>query len=770
MTKKRVIAYVMHEHEAALASGAMPDAQITDAYLLGLMEEADIERLRSDGLVIEELPETPAPPDTRARAMTRGATEPDRVRTPRAARNAAVAPPAVLGGRRPRGMAAAAETPRVYLVQLRGPLLDEWRQAVEAAGVTLLYYVPHETYVARATDSQARELAKLPFVVSATADDGSETGTVLTRAALGAELPAQAPSSRGKAIIAYDVLLRDEADAPGVLAWLAKQNVEVSGSAGRKVRLFLLEDSPILDAIQELHEVVQIEEYIPPRVLADHVRTLLGLDAGGAETSDAQPTRTFVETGRGQVVGIADTGLDASHPDFQGRIRKLVARGRANDASDPHGHGTHVSGIALGDGSASAGQYAGIAPEAELVFQSLLGPQNDLSGLPLSLAELFEEAYGEGVRIHNNSWGADTRATYTINATEVDAFVATHRDFLVVIAAGNAGQAARRVNTPAGCVDWLSVGSPATSKNALVVGASRSSRTSGGYAALTYGQVWPQAFPDAPIRAETISGNPDCIAGFSSRGPCDDRRIKPDLVAPGTDIAAPKSSTAPLRAYWGVVPGNDRYAFMGGTSMAAPVVTGCATLVRQYFVEQRQHKPSAALLKAVLLNGTRWLSGADAVEGHDLSPNYHQGFGAVYMPTTLPNAAWPKLRLAFRDEWHDPAGMLARTGRRRRFKVQVKGDSPLRICLAWTDGPHRSLQNNLDLLVEDPKGAKWIGNAKLFHSPSLTDRDNNVEAVRIGAPTPGEYVIQVTAFNILEANQDFALVVTGDLDSELDDY
>ena len=49
---------------------------------------------------------------------------------------------------------------------------------------------------------------------------------------------------------------------------------------------------------------------------------------------------------------------------------------------------------------------------------------------------------------------------------------------------------------------------------------------------------------------------------------------------------------------------------MGGTSMAAPLVAGCAALVREYYVSKRHHEPSAALLKATLINGTRWLTGA----------------------------------------------------------------------------------------------------------------------------------------------------------------
>ncbi len=240
-------------------------------------------------------------------------------------------------------------------------------------------------------------------------------------------------------------------------------------------------------------------------------------------------------------MAVADTGLDEDHPAFEGRIAGIVARGRTGDASDPDGHGTrgtHVAGSVLGDGSASGGDIRNTAPEARLFFQSLLDANGELGGLPVDLGDLFKEAHRAGARIQNHSWGAKTSAAYTFNSIEVDEFAAERRNALLVISAGNEGRAAAPLNSAPGFVDWLSVGSPASSKNALTVGASRSDRTSGGLAALTYGAVWPSKFPDPPIVAsEKVSDDVEALAAFSSRGPCDDRRIKPDVVAPGTDVA-----------------------------------------------------------------------------------------------------------------------------------------------------------------------------------------------------------------------------------------
>jgi hypothetical protein len=77
---------------------------------------------------------------------------------------------------------------------------------------------------------------------------------------------------------------------------------------------------------------------------------------------------------------------------------------------------------------------------------------------------------------------------------------------------------------------------------------------------------------------------------------------------------------------------------MGGTSMACPLVAGCAALARQYFVDKRDTSPSAALLKATLVNGAlayRTNSKAD----RDAHPNFHQGFGEVSLTTSLPTRA-----------------------------------------------------------------------------------------------------------------------------------
>ena len=745
MAKQRVIAHFMHEAEEAAALEKMTNVQRTESYVLGEINKGDIAALRKKGLIVQELgdlgePETPGkdiepiPGAKLHRAVTEATSKAPRPAVDRT-------------------------KPNYYLIALKGPLLEDWRQELQGLRVSLLEYVPHGNYTAKLTSRQVKKVQALPFVSTVRIYSPEDTGPTSAKG------PVQGPITGLVKMITYDLRLHQPKDLDQVLSWLEQQGVSIAGASGRKVRLYLPAGSPLLDAIAALPEVAALEEYIQPTLHNGVARELLGIDRPNPPNSGGSLT----QTGEGQIVAVADTGLDNKHPDFAGRIVGLVARGRPPfNATDPHGHGTHVAGSVLGDGSASGGLIRGTAPGAKLYFQSLLDAEGGLGGLPLDLNDLFQQAYRAGARIHNNSWGAATNSMYTTNSIEVDEFVAKRRDMLVVISAGNEGQAAVCLQSQPGFVDWLSIGSPASSKNALTVGASRSSRSSGGYAGLTYGQAWPGEFPDPPIANENISGNSEGLAAFSSRGPCDDRRIKPDVVAPGTDIASVKSSLAPLQNFWGPYPGNPQYAFMGGTSMSAPLVSGCAALLREYYVKTLKHKPSAALLKATLINCTRWLSAADAVADHASLPNYHQGFGCIYLPWAIPNPGQPELKLEFIDTWKTKALQFTRSGQRFRFRISVGHETWLRICLAWTDLPARALQNNLNMFVEHvPTKQKWMGNADLPLGLKIPDPDNNVEVVRLDHPAPGEYIIQISATNLLKGPQDFALVMTGALSTPL---
>jgi serine protease AprX len=737
MATKHVIAYAMDETERDEAARMVENAQVTESYVIGDIDEDRIEELERAGLVVDEV--APAGRPTTA-AMARGTLSAETgVEGWRAGDDDEIAQP-------------EPGSPTQWLVSLTSPLMGDMREALGATGAQLDEYIPHHAYVATATPEQAAEVINLPFVRDVERYGPSKTGPIVLTA--GGE-----DRGEGDAARVWDLLLSDASVRHQVLSWLAQNDVSVVGEGGRRVRLALPAGSGLQREISTLPGVLSMVEHVPPKLFNDVARGLLGV------TSDTTE-RSLPLTGAGQVVAVADTGLHETHPDFAGRVVEVVALGRPNDASDPHGHGTHVAGSVLADGSASDGSFAGVAPEAKLYFQSLLDPQGGLGGLPVSLEDLFEPAYQAGARVHNNSWGAATASAYTVDSNDVDAYAAKRRDMLIVIAAGNEGTAADPFNSEPGFVDWLSIGSPASCKNALTVGAARNRRTAGGLSGRTYGDTWRQDFPKPPIADQRVSGDPECMAAFSSRGPCDDRRIKPDIVAPGTDIVSTRSDIAPDDHFWGLVDDNPAYAYMGGTSMACPLVAGCAALVRQYFVDERDSSPSAALLKATLVNGARWLSGPDSVADREARPNFHQGFGAVNLTTTVPNPAEPDLRLEFVDCWETPNLQLGETGERRRFQVDVEAGMPLRLCMAYTDLPGRSLQNDLSVMVQDPTGAKIAGNTGL---PEITksDVDNNVEVIRVDDPAPGRWLIQVFARNLLRPPQDYALVVTGALSSAL---
>lgn len=745
MAKKNVMVYAMHEHELGAANQLMgAGAHAEGTLVFGQLDDAQIAELRKRNIVLRVLDDPMAAPQQPSVADVRGIKRFSTITT-----DVPMDP-------------QAAKEMDYYTIQLDAPLTTRGRSVLEQHGAKLFDSVGPDAYKIEARAADVERINALDLV---RAMQVYRTEVIAPERQFN-DVPviAGGPGEPEEPVL-YDILLHQAADAPVVKQWLKDNDVHIVADKDRKIRIQVAPEDPQLGRIGELREVGLLEEYVPPRLSNDRARDLLRIER-------ANPGPLVPQTGAGQIVAVADTGLDDAHPDFQGRIHGIVALGRPGNHSDPHGHGTHVAGSVLGDGARSNGQFKGTAPAAKLYFQSLLDARGGLGGLPLSLDDLFEQAYQAGARIHNNSWGAATASRYTINSSEVDAFVHRRKDMLVLIAAGNEGTAAVRISSAKGYVDWLSIGSPASCKNALTVGASRSDRTQGGLSQLTYKQAWPQSFPDPPIANELCSGDPQGLAAFSSRGPTDDRRIKPDLVAPGTDILSARSSSAPDHHYHGgYAPDAKYYAYMGGTSMATPLVAGCAAVTRQWVVEAGHTEPSAALLKALLINGTVQLTGGDSSAHPGGMPGFHQGFGRVDMLNTIPNPTRPAFAVHFVDNWKVPGDWFNRIGDRARFVVKVNGPCPeLRICLAYTDHPARGLQNNLDLLVELPDGTKRVGNQQLPMSLGIPDPDNNVEVVRIANPTPGDYLLQVVASNLLHTGQDYAVAISGENISAINYY
>jgi serine protease AprX len=743
MAVRRVTALTTTDEDLAAISGVASNAIVAGHVVVCDLEESAIAGLEESGVFIQAVESHALPAE--------GALAPPETPVIASISPELAAPSS--GALEALELPQAPEDTDVYLLSLPGPMLPAWRDELVRAGAEMLERLDQGNLTARIAIADVPAVRALTFVADLRLFSARDT---VSETQLAAHV---APPSAGAELVTFDAYLHPGAAPDAVVAWLAERHVTLAGAGRRKVRFFALRGDAVLVEMGRRPEVAAIEEFIPPSFANDRARALLGIDGDGAAAGG------LAETGHGQVVAVADSGLDTAHADFAGRMRAIHALGRPpDDASDPVGHGTHVAGSVLGDGSASNGAIRGAAPEAELVFQSILDPTGGLGGLGLDLADLFDQAYADGARIHNNSWGALARGAYRVNSLEVDSYVWEHPDMLIVIAAGNNGTAANPVTAQPGFVDLVSVNAPGTAKNALTVGASRSDRT-GIAGDPSFGAWWPKAFPADPIANQKLSGDPEAVAGFSGRGPCDEQiRIKPDLVAPGTFILSTRSSIAPRDEFWAENPANAAYAYMGGTSMAAPLVSGCAALVRQFYCDTRDHAPSAALLKATLINGTRWLGGPDAVADHPTPPNYHQGFGCVAMPTTLPRAGGG-FELAFRD-----ADVLAETGASRQYVVNVGAGQELRLCLAWTDPPGRGLQNTVTLIVErtNPR-ERWLGNPHRPAGVMVWDSGNNVQIVRLAADeaAAAAYRVTVVAANMLFGPQPFALVATGALESDL---
>lgn len=287
----------------------------------------------------------------------------------------------------------------------------------------------------------------------------------------------------------------------------------------------------VLQALSEHSEVEWIEEqgeYVPSN------RWGRGLCQSG--DADSQPIFFANITGQGQVVGISDTGIDMDScyfhdenvaPPFDTvnyRHRKVVHYNTYNDNSDDtiSGHGTHVSGTAAGKSSQDFGSFAlynGNAPEAKIAFFDI-GSSTGAILTPSDLdLDLFQVLYDAGARVMTNSWGLQvidangnyfpSRNSYTSHARAVDKFMLRNPDALVLYSAGNYGD----------LHDGNTVTAPSTNKNGLCVGASLSDN---------------DAFKSYLGEDDAKSSfNPTGVAYFSSVGPTQDNRLKPDIVAPG---------------------------------------------------------------------------------------------------------------------------------------------------------------------------------------------------------------------------------------------
>ncbi|MGA1845303.1 MAG: S8 family serine peptidase, partial [bacterium] len=612
-------------------------------------------------------------------------------------------------------MLAARPDQRHLVVQFRGPVKAEQKKALKQAGLQLLSYLGNNAFFASLTlpGVAPQAMARIPGLVDARAVD---RGWKLH------------PAVGARIIPDHAILGKGDSENPTVAVYLIFHRDVDLGTTG--VNIARTHGAAIADRLESINGLVVELPWACITALADEdavqwiewpLPRLSEVNDGNREITEADIVQAlpYDLDGSGITVLVYDGGTGrSSHVDFQGRLAVRDLSGMAD-------HATHVCGTIGGAGVANP-TYKGIAPGVRI---ESYGFQYDGTGIFLySNPGDIESDYAEainmyGADISNNSIGTNTepngfdcdiQGDYGVTSALIDAIVrgSLGNPFRIIWANGNERQGSRC--DVEGYGDYYSTAPPAGAKNHITVGA--------------------------------LNSNDDSMTYFSSWGPVDDGRIKPDISAPGCQIGGDGGVTSCSSL------GDTAYTVKCGTSMASPTVCGLSALLLQDFRARFPDKPSFrnSTLKILLAH--------NAVDLGTIGPDYRFGYGSVRIQKTIDFMRTGN----FIEDQVDQDGTFS------AVVLVNPGDSELKVTMAWDDVPgtpnvSAALVNDLDLRVFSPSSTRhypWTLDPYNPDSPAVrtqADHVNNIEQVYVENPASGVWQIEVHGHDVPQGPQPFSL-------------